>query len=122
MSNLQAIVDQLSSLTVLQAAELSKMLEEHWGVSAAAPVAVAAAPTTAVAVVEEKTIFDVVLKAMGERKIDVIKVVREYGFGLQEAKALVESAPQPVKKEVSKAEAEAIKAKLEAAGATVELA
>jgi large subunit ribosomal protein L7/L12 len=123
-ANLQSIVDQLSSLTVLEAAELSKMLEEKWGVSAAAPVAVAAvggaAPAAAAA--EEKTEFTVVLAAAGEKKINVIKEVRAVtGLGLKEAKDLVEGAPKPVKDGVSKDEAAAIKKKLEDAGATVEV-
>jgi len=118
---LQKLVDELSKLTVIQAAELSKMLEEQWGVSAAAPVAVAAAPASA-AVVEEKTDFDVVLTHCGDNKINVIKVVRELtGLGLKEAKDLVEGAPQVVKAAAPKAEAESVKAKLEAAGGKVEL-
>jgi large subunit ribosomal protein L7/L12 len=121
MADLQKIVDELSKLTVLEAAELSKKLEEHWGVSAAAPVAVAAAAAPA-AVVEEKTDFDVVLTGAGDNKINVIKVVRELtGLGLKEAKDLVDGAPQNVKSGAAKAEAEDMKAKLEAAGAKVEL-
>jgi large subunit ribosomal protein L7/L12 len=124
MADLSKIVEDLSNLTVLEAAELSKMLEEHWGVSAAAPVAVAAAGAGGgeAAAAEEKTEFDVVLTAIGEKKINVIKEVRGItGLGLKEAKDLVEGAPKAVKEGVSKAEAEEIKGKLEAAGATVEL-
>ena len=124
MADLAKIVDDLSALTVLEASELSKMLEEKWGVSAAAPVAVAAAGGAAApaAAVEEKTEFDVVLAAFGDNKINVIKEVRAItGLGLGEAKALVEGAPKTVKEAVAKAEAEDIKKKLEAAGAKVEL-
>jgi len=124
MADLAKIVDDLSALTVLEASELSKMLEEKWGVSAAAPVAVAAAgpAASAAAPAEEKTEFDVVLAAFGENKINVIKEVRAItGLGLGEAKALVEGAPKTVKEGVNKAEAEDIKKKLEAAGAKVEL-
>jgi large subunit ribosomal protein L7/L12 len=122
MADLSKIVDDLSSLTVLEAAELSKMLEEKWGVSAAAPVAVAAAGGAAAAPVEEKTEFDVVLMAAGEKKINVIKEVRAItGLGLKEAKDLVEGAPKTVKEAVAKAEAADIKKKLEDAGAKVEL-
>ncbi len=123
MADLSKIVDDLSQLTVLEAAELSKMLEEKWGVSAAAPVAAAAAPAGAAsAPVEEKTEFDVVLTAAGDKKINVIKEVRAItGLGLKEAKDLVEGAPKTVKEAASKADAEAIKAKLEEAGAKVEL-
>lgn len=124
MADLAKIVDDLSSLTVLEAAELSKLLEEKWGVSAAAPVAVAAAGggAAAAAPVEEKTEFDVVLAAAGDKKIEVIKEVRAItGLGLKEAKDLVEGAPKPVKEGVSKADAEKLKAQLEAAGAKVEL-
>ena len=124
MADLAKIVEELSELTVLEAAELSKMLEEKWGVSAAAPVAVAAAGGAGVAAeaVEEKTEFDVVLAEAGGNKIGVIKEVRAItGLGLKEAKDLVESAPKPVKEAVSKAEAEELKGKLEAAGAKVEL-
>ena len=124
MANLEKIVEDLSSLTVLEAAELSKMLEEKWGVSAAAPVAVAAVGGGAgpAAAAEEKTEFTVVLSAVGDKKINVIKAVREAtGLGLKEAKALVDGAPAPVKENVSKADADALKAKLEEAGATVEL-
>jgi large subunit ribosomal protein L7/L12 len=122
-ANLQQIVETLSSLTVLEAAELSKMLEEKWGVSAAAPVAVAAAGGAApAAAVEEKTEFTVILAVAGEKKINVIKEVRAVtGLGLKEAKDLVEGAPKPVKDGVSKDEAAAIKKKLEDAGATVEV-
>ncbi len=124
MADLAKIVNELSSLTVLEAAELSKMLEEKWGVSAAAPVAVAAAGGggAAAAPVEEKTEFDVVLAAVGDKKIEVIKEVRAItGLGLKEAKDLVEGAPKTVKEGVTKAEAEELKKKLEAAGAKVEL-
>ena len=125
MADLQKIAEDLSQLSVVEAAELSKLLEEKWGVSAAAPVAVAAAPGAgdgAEAEVEEQTEFDVVLAAFGEKKINVIKEVRQItGLGLKEAKDLVESAPKPVKEAVSKDEAEQLKAKLEEAGATVEL-
>jgi large subunit ribosomal protein L7/L12 len=124
MADLAKIVDDLSSLTVLEAAELSKMLEEKWGVSAAAPVAVAAAGggAAAAAPVEEKTEFDVVLTDAGAQKINVIKEVRAItGLGLKEAKDLVEGAPKPVKEGVSKDEADKIKAQLEGAGAKVEL-
>jgi len=125
MADLARIVEDLSSLTVLEAAELSKMLEERWGVSAAAPVAVAAAPGAggaAPAEVEEKTEFDVILTAAGDKKINVIKEVRAItGLGLKEAKDLVEAAPKPVKEGVSKAEAEDMRKKLEDAGAKVEL-
>ena len=124
MADLAKIVDDLSKLTVLEAAELSKLLEEKWGVSAAAPVAVAAAGggAAAAAPVEEKTEFDVVLTDAGAQKINVIKEVRAItGLGLKEAKDLVEGAPKPVKEAVNKADAEKIKAQLEAAGAKVEL-
>jgi large subunit ribosomal protein L7/L12 len=123
MADLQKLVDDLSQLTVLEAADLAKMLEEKWGVSAAAAVAVAAAPGGAAAApVEEKTEFTVVLTAHGEKKIEVIKEVRALtGLGLKEAKDLVEGAPKPVKESVSKDEAEKVKAQLEKAGAKVEL-
>jgi large subunit ribosomal protein L7/L12 len=123
MANLEKIVEDLSSLTVLEAAELAKMLEEKWGVSAAAAVAVAAAPGAAAAApVEEQTEFTVVLAAIGDKKIEVIKEVRAVtGLGLKEAKDLVEGAPKPVKEGVTKEEAEKIKAALEKAGAKVEL-
>ena len=122
MADLAKIVDDLSALTVLEASELSKMLEEKWGVSAAAPVAAAAAGGAApAAAVEEKTEFDVILASFGENKINVIKEVRAItGLGLGEAKALVEAAPKAVKEGANKAEAEDIKKKLEAAGAKVE--
>jgi large subunit ribosomal protein L7/L12 len=124
-ANLQQIADQLSSLTVLEAAELSKMLEEKWGVSAAAPVAVAAAggaAAPAAAAAEEKDTFDVILAVIGDKKINVIKEVRAVtGLGLKEAKDLVEGAPKPIKEGVSKEEAAQIKKKVEEAGATVEL-
>ena len=122
MADLQKIVDDLSSLTVLEAAELAKLLEEKWGVSAAAAVAVAGPAAAAAAPAEEKTEFTVVLAAAGDKKIEVIKEVRAItGLGLKEAKDLVEGAPKPVKEGVNKAEAEEIKKKLEAAGAKVEL-
>ena len=122
MADLAKIVDELSGLTVLEAAELSKMLEEKWGVSAAAPVAMAAAGAPAAAAAEEKTAFDVILATVGAQKINVIKVVRELtGLGLKEAKDLVEGAPKPVKTGVAKEEAETMKKKLAEAGATVEV-
>tara|TARA_Y100000813_G_C24081984_1_gene313887 strand:+ start:472 stop:852 length:381 start_codon:yes stop_codon:yes gene_type:complete len=125
MANLEQLVEDLSGLTVLEAAELSKMLEEKWGVSAAAPVAVAAAAPAAggdAAAAEEKDEFEVVLAAAGEKKINVIKEVRTItGLGLKEAKDLVEGAPKTLKEGVKKEEAEEIKKKLEEAGATVEL-
>src|ERR1700736_5547719 len=123
MANLQKLVDDLSQLTVLEAADLAKMLEEKWGVSAAAAVTVAAAPGAAAAApVEEKTEFNVVLTSFGEKKIDVIKEGRALtGLGLKEAKDLVEGVPKPVKEGVSKEEAEKMKATLEKAGAKVEL-
>jgi large subunit ribosomal protein L7/L12 len=124
MADLNALVDQLSELTVLEAAELSKLLEEKWGVSAAAAVAVAgpAGGGAAAPVVEEKTEFDVILTGDGGKKINVIKEVRVItGLGLTEAKTLVESAPKAVKEGVNKDEAEKIKKQLEDAGATVEL-
>jgi large subunit ribosomal protein L7/L12 len=124
MADLQKIVDQLSSLTVLEAAELAKLLEEKWGVSAAAPVAMmaAAAGGAAAAPAEEQTEFTVILTGAGAQKINVIKEVRAItSLGLKEAKDLVEGAPKPVKEGVSKDEAEKIKKQLEAAGATVEL-
>ena len=122
MADLQRIVDDLSQLTVLEAADLAKMLEEKWGVSAAAAMAVASAPGAAAAPVEEKTEFTVVLTSHGEKKIEVIKEVRALtGLGLKEAKELVEGAPKAVKESVNKEEAEKIKAQLEKAGAKVEL-
>jgi large subunit ribosomal protein L7/L12 len=125
MANLEKIVEDLSSLTVLEAAELAKLLEEKWGVSAAAAVAVAAGPAagaTAAAPVEEQTEFTVVLAAAGDKKIEVIKEVRAItGLGLKEAKDLVEGAPKPVKEGVSKDDAAKLKAQLEKAGAKVEL-
>jgi len=126
MADLEKLVDELSNLTVMEAAELSKLLEEKWGVSAAAPVAVAATPGAAGgdagAAAEEKDEFDIVLAAAGEKKINVIKEVRTItGLGLKEAKELVESAPKTVKEGAKKEEAEEIKKKLEEAGATVEL-
>ncbi len=124
MANLQQLVDELSKLTVLEAAELSKLLEEKWGVSAAAPVAVAAAPGAAAAApaAAEKTEFTVILASAGDKKINVIKEVRAItGLGLKEAKDLVEAAPKEVKADVGKDEAEKIKKQLEDAGAKVEL-
>ncbi len=127
MADMNALVEQLSGLTVLEVAGLVKQLEEKWGVSAAAPVAVAAAPAAggaaAAPAAEEKTTFDVILKEMGTNKIGVIKEVRAAvpGLGLAEAKALVESAPKPLKEGVTKEEAEEIKKKIEAAGAKVEI-
>ncbi|MBU6474736.1 MAG: 50S ribosomal protein L7/L12 [Alphaproteobacteria bacterium] len=121
-ANLAKIVDDLSALTVLEAAELSKLLEEKWGVSAAAPVAVAAVGGAAAPAAEAKTEFDIVLAAAGDKKIEVIKEVRTItGLGLKEAKDLVEGAPKPLKAAVPKAEADEIKKKLEAVGAKVEL-
>jgi large subunit ribosomal protein L7/L12 len=122
MADLAKLVDDLSALTVLEAAELSKQLEEKWGVSAAAPVAAAAAPGAAAAPVEAKTEFAVILKAAGDKKINVIKEIRAItGLGLKEAKDLVEAAPKEVKADVSKDEAAKIKKQLEDAGAKVEL-
>jgi len=123
MADLSSLVDQLSALTVLEAAELSKLLEEKWGVSAAAPVAAAAAgPAAAAAVVEEQTEFTVMLTKVGEKKINVIKEVRTItGLGLKEAKDLVEAAPKAVKEAVTKDEAEKIKKVLEENGASVEI-
>ena len=126
MANLEEIAESLSQLTVMEAAELSKMLEEKWGVSAAAPVAAAASPGAAgggeAAAVEEQDNFSIVLAAVGDKKINVIKEVRAItGLGLKEAKDLVESAPKPVKEGVSKEDADKFKEQLEGAGATVEL-
>jgi len=122
MANIANLVEELSKLTVLEAADLAKALEEAWGVSAAAAVAVAAAPAAAAEAAEEKTEFDVILTGDGGKKIQVIKEVRAItGLGLTEAKALVESAPKAVKEGVNKAEAEEIKKKIEEAGGTVEL-
>ena len=124
MADLEAIAENLSTLTVMEAADLVKMLEEKWGVSAAAPVAVAAAGAGAGAAeaVEEQTEFDVILKDVGGKKINVIKAVREVtSLGLKEAKDLVEGAPKPIKEAVAKDEAEAIKKKFEEAGAKVEI-
>lgn len=125
MANLEKIVEDLSSLTVLEAAELAKLLEEKWGVSAAAAVAVAAGPAAggaAAAPAEEQTEFTVILAAIGDKKIEVIKEVRAVtGLGLKEAKDLVEGAPKPIKEGIGKEEAEKIKAALEKAGAKVEL-
>ncbi|MEE8662990.1 MAG: 50S ribosomal protein L7/L12 [Acetobacter sp.] len=122
MADLNKLVDELSALTVLEAAELSKLLEEKWGVSAAAPVAVAAAPAAAAAPVEEKTEFDVILAKAGDKKINVIKEIRGItGLGLKEAKDLVEGAPKTIKEGVNKDEAEKIKKLLEENGASVEI-
>jgi len=125
MADLQKLVDELSSLSVVEAAELSKLLEEKWGVSAAAPVAVAAAPgggAAPAAAAAEQDEFTVILASAGDKKINVIKEVRAItGLGLKEAKDLVEGAPKPVKEGVNKAEAEELKKKLEEAGATVQL-
>jgi large subunit ribosomal protein L7/L12 len=122
MADLNTIADQLSTLTVMEAAELAKLLEERWGVSAAAPVAVAAAAAAAPAAAEEKTEFDVILLSAGDKKIQVIKEVRAVtGLGLKEAKDLVEGAPQKVKEGVSKDEAKKIKDQIEAAGGQVDV-
>jgi len=122
MADLAQIAEQLSGLTVLEAAELAKMLEEKWGVSAAAPMAVAAAPVAEAAAVEEKDEFDVILASFGDKKINVIKEVRAItGLGLKEAKDLVEAAPKAVKEGVAKDEAAKLKEQLEGAGATVEV-
>ena len=128
MANVEQIAEELDKLTLLEAAQLSKMLQEKWGVSAAAPMAVAAMPgvgggaAAGGAAVEEKTEFDVILGAAGEKKIQVIKVVRELtGLGLKEAKDLVDGAPKPVKEKVTKAEADDMKKKLEEQGATVSI-
>ena len=120
--NKEQIIEAIESMTVLELSELVKALEEKFGVSAAAPVAVAAAPVAAAAAAEEKTEFDVILASAGDKKIGVIKVVREItGLGLKEAKELVDGAPKAVKEKISKADAEALKEKLEAAGASVEI-
>ena len=122
MANLDQIVDDLSSLTVMEAAELSKLLEDKWGVSAAAPVAAVAGPAAVAETSEEKTDFEVILTAAGDKKINVIKEVRAItALGLKEAKELVESAPKSVKEGVNKEEAEELKKKLEEAGATVDI-
>jgi large subunit ribosomal protein L7/L12 len=128
MASVEEIAEQLDKLTLLEAAQLSKLLQEKWGVSAAAPMAVAAMPgaggaaAAGAAAAEEKTEFDVILSAAGEKKIQVIKVVRELtGLGLKEAKDLVDGAPKPVKEKIAKAEAEDIKKKLEEQGATVQV-
>jgi large subunit ribosomal protein L7/L12 len=126
MSKVEQIAAELDTLTLLEAAQLSKLLQEKWGVSAAAPVAVAAMPGAAAAggaaVEEEKTEFDVIITGSGDKKIQVIKVVRELtGLGLKEAKAVVDEAPKPVKEKVTKAEAEDMKKKLEEVGASVEI-
>jgi len=123
MSSLEKIVDQLSSLTVIEAAELSKLLEEKWGVSAAAPVAMAMPAASAAPAAAEQTDFEVVLVAAGDKKIEVIKAVREVrsDLGLKEAKDLVDGAPQSIKAGIKKADADAMKAKFEAAGAKIEI-
>ena len=123
MADLEKIAEDLSSLTVMEAADLAKLLEDKWGVSAAAPVAMAAAPGAAGGeAAEEKTEFDVILASFGDKKINVIKEVRALtGLGLKEAKELVEGAPKPIKEAVSQDEANEVKEKLEAAGATVEI-
>jgi len=128
MANVEQIAEELDKLTLLEAAQLSKLLQEKWGVSAAAPMAVAAMPGAAAsgggaaAAAEEKTEFDVILNAAGDKKIQVIKVVRELtGLGLKEAKDLVDGAPKPVKEKIAKAEAEEMKKKLEEQGATVQV-
>jgi large subunit ribosomal protein L7/L12 len=122
MANITKIAEDLSALTVMEAADLSKLLEEKWGVSAAAPVAAMAAPVAGGEVASEQTEFDVVLAAAGDKKIEVIKVVRAItGLGLKEAKDLVDGAPSPVKQGIAKADAEKVKAELEAAGAKVEV-
>ena len=122
MADLQKLTDDLSQLTVLEAAELVKLLETKWGVSAAAPVAMAAAPGAGAAAVEEKTEFEVILKEVGEKKIDVIKVVRQVtNLGLKEAKDLVEGAPKTLKEAATKEEAADIKKKFEEVGAKVEV-
>lgn len=123
MADLNKIVEQLSTLTVIEAAELTKLLEEKWGVSAAAPMAMAAAPAAAAAAVEEQTEFTVILASSGDKKINVIKEIRAINsaLGLKEAKDLVDGAPQTLKEGVSKSEAEKIKKQLEDAGAKVEI-
>jgi large subunit ribosomal protein L7/L12 len=122
MSKVQEVINIVKELTVLELSELVKALEEEFGVSAAAPVAVAAAPAAAAEAEEEKTEFDVILTSSGDKKINVIKVVREItGLGLKEAKALVDEAPNPVKEKINKEEAEAIKAKIEEAGGSVDV-
>ncbi len=122
MANITKIAEDLSALTVMEAANLSKLLEEKWGVSAAAPVAAMAAPAAGGEAAAEKTEFDVILAAAGDKKIEVIKVVRAItGLGLKEAKDLVDGAPSPVKQGIAKADADKIKAELEAAGAKVEV-
>ena len=122
MANITKIAEDLSALTVMEAANLSKLLEEKWGVSAAAPVAAMAAPAAGGEAAAEKTEFDVILVAAGDKKIEVIKVVRAItGLGLKEAKDLVDGAPSPVKQGIAKADAEKVKAELEAAGAKVEV-
>jgi large subunit ribosomal protein L7/L12 len=122
MSKVQEVIDIVKELTVLELSELVKALEEEFGVSAAAPVAVAAAPAAAAEAQEEQTEFDVILSSVGDKKINVIKVVREItGLGLKEAKALVDEAPNPIKEKISKDEANDIKAKIEEAGGGVEI-
>ena len=122
MADITKIAEDLSALTVMEAANLSKLLEEKWGVSAAAPVAAMAAPAAGGEAAAEKTEFDVILAAAGDKKIEVIKVVRAItGLGLKEAKDLVDGAPSPVKQGIAKADAEKVKAELEAAGAKVEV-
>ena len=122
MANITKIAEDLSALTVMEAADLSKLLEEKWGVSAAAPVAAMAAPAAGGEAAAEQTEFDVILVAAGDKKIEVIKVVRAItGLGLKEAKDLVDGAPSPVKQGIAKADADKIKAELEAAGAKVEV-
>ena len=122
MADITKIAEDLSALTVMEAANLSKLLEEKWGVSAAAPVAAMAAPAAGGEAAAEKTEFDVILAAAGDKKIEVIKVVRAItGLGLKEAKDLVDGAPSPVKQGIAKADAEKVKAELEAAGANVEV-
>ncbi len=120
--NVDELLEQIGNLTLLQAADLKKKMEDKFGVTAAAPMAFAAAPGAAAAAVEEKTEFDVILTSVGEKKIEVLKVVRELtGLGLKEAKDLVDSAPKPVKEKIKKEEADAMKVKLEAAGAKIEI-
>ena len=122
MADLAKLVDELSALTVMEAADLSKMLEEKWGVSAAAAVAVAAGPAAGPAAAAEQTEFDVILKSAGQAKLQIVKAVKEItGLGLKEAKELVDGAPKAVKEKISKAEAEQIKAQLEEAGGEVEV-
>ena len=120
--NVDELLEQIGNLTLLQAADLKKKMEDKFGVTAAAPMSFAAAPGAAAAAVEEKTEFDVILTSVGDKKIEVLKVVRELtGLGLKEAKDLVDSAPKPVKEKIKKEEADAMKVKLEAAGAKIEI-